>query len=186
MSRRPTAGSETSGRVSRRRWLSALGVTGLSALAGCSGEESDEDDAGSGDDVTIGAFPRFGVDDLYGETVARTLARRAFEESDHDYGFDGGDMVTPGGDQVELDIYHSAGQETSQLMAEYIGQELQENRQALQRTLDPETEFDALRSAAWLVEGEFGTKVRVLPAAEAPEDVATKAEPSRPAIDITE
>lgn len=127
MSRRPTAGSETSGRVSRRRWLSALGVTGLSALAGCSGEESDEDDAGSGDDVTIGAFPRFGVDDLYGETVARTLARRAFEESDHDYGFDGGDMVTPEGDQVELDIYHSAGQETSQLVAEYIGQELQEN-----------------------------------------------------------
>jgi leucyl-tRNA synthetase len=66
------------------------------------------------------------------------------------------------------------------------GQELQENRQALQATLDPETELDALRSAAWLVEREFETEVRVLPAEEAPGDVAAKAEPSRPAIDITE
>ena len=80
---------------------------------------------------------------------------------------------------------HESIKRHGQAAADY-GQELQENRQALQRTLDPETEFDALRSAAWLVEGEFGTKVRVLPAAEAPEDVATKAEPSRPAIDITE
>ena len=132
MPRWPMGGTETDGRVSRRRWLSTLGATGVAALAGCSGEENGSGgDAGGGNandaDVTIGDFPRFGVEDLYGEGVARTLARRAFEESDHDYGFDGGDMVTPEGNQVELDLYHSAGQETSQLMAEYIAQELDEN-----------------------------------------------------------
>ncbi len=66
------------------------------------------------------------------------------------------------------------------------GQDLQENREALQRTLDPETELAALRAAAWLVEREFDATVRVLTAEEAEEDVAGKAEPSRPAIDIRE
>ncbi|WP_415087602.1 leucine--tRNA ligase [Natronomonas sp.] len=66
------------------------------------------------------------------------------------------------------------------------GQELQENREALQRTLDPDTEYEALQSAAWLVDREFDADVRVLTAAEAPDDVASKAEPSRPAIDIQE
>ena len=66
------------------------------------------------------------------------------------------------------------------------GQDLQANREALQRTLDPETELEALRAAAWLVEREFDADVRVLPAEEADADVAGKAEPSRPAIDIRE
>jgi leucyl-tRNA synthetase len=65
------------------------------------------------------------------------------------------------------------------------GQDLQENREALQRTLDPDTEFEALEAAAWLVEREFDADVRVLTAEEA-DDVAGKAEPGRPAIDIEE
>ena len=66
------------------------------------------------------------------------------------------------------------------------GQTLQENRQALTRTLDPDTEREALESAAWLIEREFDADVRVLSAAEADDEVANKAEPSRPAIDIAE
>ena len=66
------------------------------------------------------------------------------------------------------------------------GQELQDTREALQRTLDPDTEFEALESAAWLIEREFDAEVRVLAAEDAPNDVAKKAEPSRPAIDIRE
>ncbi len=66
------------------------------------------------------------------------------------------------------------------------GQELQENREALQRTLDPATELEALRSATWLIEREFDATVRVLAAEKADDDVVKKAEPSRPAIDIRE
>ena len=66
------------------------------------------------------------------------------------------------------------------------GQELQNTREALQRTLAPDTELGALESAAWLIEREFDAEVRVLAAADAPDDVAGKAEPSRPAIDIRE
>ena len=66
------------------------------------------------------------------------------------------------------------------------GQDLQANREALQRTLDPETELAALESAAWLIEREFDAEVRVRTAEEAPDDVAANAEPSRPAIDIEE
>jgi len=66
------------------------------------------------------------------------------------------------------------------------GQELQDNREALQPALDPDTEFEALGSAAWLIEREFDAEVRVLAAEDAPDDAAGKAEPSRPAIDIRE
>ena len=65
-------------------------------------------------------------------------------------------------------------------------QELDAEREALLPTLDPEGERTALRRAAWLVEREFDTEVRVLAADEAPADVARKAEPGRPAIDIEE
>jgi leucyl-tRNA synthetase len=67
-----------------------------------------------------------------------------------------------------------------------FGQDLQAEREALQETLAPETEYEALQSAAWLVEREFDAEVRVLTAEEAPEDVADKAEPGRPAINIEE
>jgi leucyl-tRNA synthetase len=66
------------------------------------------------------------------------------------------------------------------------GQDLQENREALQRTLDPDTEFEALEAAAWLVEREFDSNVRVLTTEEADGEVAGRAEPGRPAIDIVE
>ena len=129
MPRRPTEGTEDGRRVGRRRWLAALGAAGTATLAGCSDGETDAGgDGGSGAsggaDVEVGSFPRFGVDDLAGREVARSLAREAFAASEYDYGFDGDRLVTPSGDQVTLDIYHSAGQETSQLTAEYIAGEL--------------------------------------------------------------
>ena len=69
----------------------------------------------------------WGVGDQYGREFARDLAEDAFAESEFDYSFDGDEMVNPDGDQVELDIYHSAGQETEQLTAEFVAQELGEN-----------------------------------------------------------
>ena len=130
MSRRPTDGTETHRRVSRRRWLAGLCATGAATLAGCAGEEENADESAADDtagSVDVGSFPRFGVDDMYGSSVARSLARTAFEASEYDYGFDGDKLVTPSGEQMTLDIYHSAGQETSQLTAEFIAQELTQN-----------------------------------------------------------
>ena len=132
MLRRHTDGTDDNSRhIGRRQWLSALGIAGVATLAGCSGNEGDGGDGSDGSDggnsVEVGNFPQFGVDDLYGEEVARNLARQAFEQSEYDYSFDGGDLITPEGDQVEIDIYHSAGQETSQLTAEFIAQELGNN-----------------------------------------------------------
>jgi leucyl-tRNA synthetase len=64
------------------------------------------------------------------------------------------------------------------------GQDLQENREALTRPLTPETEYETLQRAAWLIEREFDAEVRVLTAEEADDD--SHAEPGRPAIDIEE
>ncbi len=72
-------------------------------------------------------IPQFGVGDRYGSEFARGLAEDAFEQSEYDYGFDGETMVDPDGNQVQLSIYHSAGQETEQLMGEFIAQELGNN-----------------------------------------------------------
>ncbi|WP_128904353.1 ABC transporter substrate-binding protein [Halorubrum amylolyticum] len=135
MPRRHNSGSgDSDRRIGRRRWLSALGGAGAATLAGCAGlgdEDPGRSDGTGGSDgdgaVAVGDFPRFGVGDLYGETVARDLARRAFEESEYDYGFEGGDLVTPDGDRAGLDIYYAAGQQTSQLTAELIAQELGDN-----------------------------------------------------------
>jgi leucyl-tRNA synthetase len=80
---------------------------------------------------------------------------------------------------------HESIKRHGEAAADY-GQTLQENREALRRTLDPETELAALRAAAWLIEREFDTTVRVLAAAEASDDIAAEAEPARPAIDIVE
>ena len=121
-------------------------MAGAVTLAGCSGNGGDGGDGSDGSDGSDGMdgsdgsdgsdggeslelpdFPRFGVDDLYGRDVAHTLAERAFEQSEYDYSFDGDTMVNPDGDQVQLNIYHSAGQETSQLTADFIAQELGQN-----------------------------------------------------------
>ncbi|WP_049926242.1 ABC transporter substrate-binding protein [Halopiger goleimassiliensis] len=72
-------------------------------------------------------MPTFGTGDQYGSEVARSLVESALDQSDYDYHYDGGDLVTPEGDQVVLDIYYSAGANTSELMAEFISQELDEN-----------------------------------------------------------
>lgn len=72
-------------------------------------------------------LPTYGSGDLYGKEVAREKARQAFEKSEHDYSFNGDQLVTPEGNQVELDLYHSAGQETEKLQAEFAAQELGKN-----------------------------------------------------------
>ncbi|MYL17084.1 ABC transporter substrate-binding protein [Halorubrum terrestre] len=140
MPRRNIEDRDDSRHVGRRQWLSALGMAGAVTLAGCSGnggdgsDGSDGMDGGDGSDGSDGGeslelsdFPKFGVDPLYGRDVAHTLAERAFEQSEYDYSFDGDTMVNPDGDQVEINIYHSAGQETSQLTADFIAQELGQN-----------------------------------------------------------
>lgn len=72
-------------------------------------------------------IPFFGTGDRYGPGPARELAEAAFSESEFDYRFDGDRMVTPEDEQVVLDVYYSSGQETSQLIAEYVAQELDDN-----------------------------------------------------------
>jgi peptide/nickel transport system substrate-binding protein len=72
-------------------------------------------------------IPQFGVGENYGSEFARGLAEEAFEQSEHDYSFDGETMVDPDGNQVQLGIIHSPGQETEQLMAEFIAEELGSN-----------------------------------------------------------
>jgi len=70
-------------------------------------------------DEQIGEFA-YGVGDLADEELARDLMEDAIDRSEFDYAFDGGDLVTPDGDQVELEAYHSQGQETEQLTTEFV------------------------------------------------------------------
>jgi|GEM_PF-635890 len=72
-------------------------------------------------------FPKFGQGDMYGADVAQERAQEAFEMSEYDYSFDGDTMVNPDGDQVTLDFYFFANDDTDQLMAEFIAQELGNN-----------------------------------------------------------
>ena len=72
-------------------------------------------------------IPFFGTGDRYGAEPARELAETAFEASEFDYRFDGDRMVTPDDEGVVLDVYHLAGAETSQLIAEYVARELDDN-----------------------------------------------------------
>ncbi|WP_306054307.1 leucine--tRNA ligase [Natronococcus wangiae] len=64
------------------------------------------------------------------------------------------------------------------------GQDLQAEREALSTTLAPDEEYDALESAAWLIEREFDAPVRVVRADEVDERVLENAAPGRPAIEI--
>ncbi|WP_135821987.1 leucine--tRNA ligase [Halostella litorea] len=100
-------------------------------------------------------------------------------------------------DALEIAVESDADNLISELMGEdhireqgdaaaSYGQDLQAEREALSRTLDPETEYESLVAAAWLIEREFDAPVRVVRAAEADDGVANKAEPGRPAIDIVE
>jgi peptide/nickel transport system substrate-binding protein len=73
------------------------------------------------------AVRQFGVGDRYGREVAREFAREALDDFEFDYRFDGDALLGPDGDQVVLDLYYVAGQETARLTAEFVGQELGEN-----------------------------------------------------------
>jgi Bacterial extracellular solute-binding proteins, family 5 Middle. len=70
---------------------------------------------------------KFGEGDLYGGEVARDLIRQGIERSEFDYQYDGDALVTPDGNQVELQIFHSAGQATERDQASFLAQEYEEN-----------------------------------------------------------
>ena len=72
-----------------------------------------------GDDAVV----QYGTGERYGGEVARELVEEALGRSEYDYRFDGETLVTPEGDTVTLDLYHLAGGETSQLIAEFIAGE---------------------------------------------------------------
>ncbi|WP_135828463.1 leucine--tRNA ligase [Halorussus halobius] len=67
-----------------------------------------------------------------------------------------------------------------------FAKDLAAQQEALDEQLSPERERAALERAAWLLEREFGADVVVRSADEADPDLAGKAEPGRPAIDIAE
>lgn len=52
---------------------------------------------------------------------------QAIERTGLDYSYDGDTLVNPNGEQVSLDLYYSAGQDTEQLTAEFIAQEFSNN-----------------------------------------------------------
>jgi leucyl-tRNA synthetase len=75
--------------------------------------------------------------------------------------------------------------ERGEAAADYA-KDLAEEHQSLSEALAPETEFAALERAQWLFEREFDCSVRLERADEAPDDIARKATPGRPAIEIHE
>jgi peptide/nickel transport system substrate-binding protein len=99
--------------------------------------------------------PFFGTGDRYGGDPARELASAALERSQYDYRFDGDRLVTPDDEQVTLDVYHSVGQETSQLIAEYVADELDANLgiDVVVESIDP-VRFD---ESYWTATPEGGT-----------------------------
>jgi len=62
--------------------------------------------------------------------------------------------------------------------------DLQADLQTLTATLDPATEVEVLARARWLIEAEFDAEVTVRAGEDAAADLARKAEPGRPAIQI--
>ncbi|MCQ4332129.1 ABC transporter substrate-binding protein [Natronomonas sp. F2-12] len=101
------------------------------------------------------AISTFGTGDLYGPDPARERAEAAFEQSEFDYGFDGDALVTPENEQTVLDLYYSTGSETSQLVAEFVAEELNRN-------LGIEVEIEAIDGVRfdrdfWTAEPEGGT-----------------------------
>ena len=99
--------------------------------------------------------PFFGTGERYGADPARERAAAALDRSEYDYRFDGDRLVTPDDEQVSLDVYHSVGQETSQLIAEYVADELDANLgiDIVVESIDP-TRFD---ESYWTATPEGGT-----------------------------
>jgi len=75
--------------------------------------------------------------------------------------------------------------ERGEAAADYA-QDLAAEGQGLTDTLAPADERAALERATWLIEREFDAAVTVLAAEDAADDLAAKARPGRPAIDIRE
>ena len=75
------------------------------------------------DELTLYGDPDNGV---YGDE-ARDLAEQALEQIDEDYSYDGDTLVTPDGDQVELQLYYNANSDTQELAAEFFAEEFQQN-----------------------------------------------------------
>jgi len=72
------------------------------------------------------------------------------------------------------------GQDAADYAQDLVGKE------HFEAQLSPEDERDALDSAAWLIEREFDAEVAVYSADDAPDDLASKAVPGRPGINIEE
>ena len=69
----------------------------------------------------------FGTGDLYGREAAQSRVKEAIDSSEYDYSYDGDTLVNPSGEQVELELYHSAGQETEKAYSQFIAQEYADN-----------------------------------------------------------
>ncbi|WP_238477151.1 ABC transporter substrate-binding protein [Natranaeroarchaeum sulfidigenes] len=75
------------------------------------------------DELTLWGHPEDGV---YGDE-ARDLAEQALDQIDEDYTYDGDTLLTPDGDQVELQLYYNAASETQELAAGFFEQEFEEH-----------------------------------------------------------
>jgi len=90
-----------------------------------------------------------------------------------------------GGDVVGAVMSDEELRERGEAAADYA-KDLAAEAPALPEALAPDRERATLERAAWLVESEFDAPVRVLAAEEADDDLASKAEPGRPAIHVHE
>lgn len=68
---------------------------------------------------------KFGTGDLYGSEATRSRLEEGL--SGTDYGYSGETLVDGDGEQVELSLYHSAGQPTERQTAEFVAQEFADN-----------------------------------------------------------
>ncbi|MFC4549496.1 MULTISPECIES: ABC transporter substrate-binding protein [Halorussus] len=68
---------------------------------------------------------QYGTGDLYGSEVTRKRMKEALKGTD--YGYNGKKLVDGNGEQVELTLYHSAGQSDEKATAEFVAQEFQQN-----------------------------------------------------------
>jgi len=75
------------------------------------------------DDLTLWGNPEDGV---YGDE-ARDLAEQALDQIDEDYSYDGDVLITPDGDQVELELYYNAASETQEIAADFYASEFEEH-----------------------------------------------------------
>lgn len=63
--------------------------------------------------------------ELYGKEATQSRIKQAIDDTE--YAYQGDTLVGPGGDQVSLSLYHSAGQNTEKATAEFVAQEFADN-----------------------------------------------------------